>query len=204
MLRFASLCVLDNAIEWNSAWSSIPCWLQQRSRTVKHVHVLRYSTCRRFKACPLRHFGHRECAASRMDALGRSFLAAAKSNDVAAMERYRSRQGDIHVATTDGCSALMMAALYRSEEAVEWCLQVSGPASAVCDRVRVRARVQCCAGAFVLVQSSYYNRHGWPSVPACARVWRARVHRRLCDIAAAGAVVSAAGSCMPVLPDVSV
>ena len=65
-----------------------------------------------------------------MDALGRSFLAAAKSNDVAAMERYRSRQGDIHVATTDGCSALMMAALYRSEEAVEWCLQVSGPASA--------------------------------------------------------------------------
>ena len=148
--------------------------------------------------------GHRECAASRMDALGRSFLAAAKSNDVAAMERYRSRQGDIHVATTDGCSALMMAALYRSEEAVEWCLQVSGPASAVCDRVRVRARVQCCAGAFVLVQSSYYNRHGWPSVPACARVWRARVHRRLCDIAAAGAVVSAAGSCMPVLRDVSV
>ena len=52
-----------------------------------------------------------------------TLLDAAKRNDVAAMEAYAARGQDVFVTTTDGCSALMLAALYRKEDACAWCIQ---------------------------------------------------------------------------------
>ena len=50
------------------------------------------------------------------------FFAAAKAGDVLALEALRVRGIDLHSVTSDGCSAVMLAALYRREAAVRWCL----------------------------------------------------------------------------------
>lgn len=64
-----------------------------------------------------------EAAHSKKKMAHHTLLDAAKRNDVAAMEAYAARGQDVFVTTTDGCSALMLAALYRKEDACAWCIQ---------------------------------------------------------------------------------